>query len=71
MELTLGIDSIDSHHLVGVEKGTCEGVLTDDIISALKGHVKEDYQVRSKVVFREVKIHFLGVGWGSSVGEMV
>ncbi|KAL6485189.1 hypothetical protein MHYP_G00072340 [Metynnis hypsauchen] len=30
--------------IMGVEKEKCEGVLTDDIISALKGHVKEDYQ---------------------------
>ena len=37
------------------------GVLENDIISALKGHIKEGYTVRSKLILRSVKFTLLGL----------
>ncbi|XP_036430904.1 interferon-induced protein 44-like [Colossoma macropomum] len=39
--------------IMGIEKEKCEGLLTDDIISALKGHVIEGYTFNSKYPLSE------------------
>ncbi|KAL6485191.1 hypothetical protein MHYP_G00072360 [Metynnis hypsauchen] len=44
--------------IMGIEKEKCEGVLTDDIISALKGHVIEDYTFNSKHPLSEGNKHY-------------
>ena len=33
--------------IMGLERLTKHGVLPDDIISAIKGHIKDGYEVRS------------------------
>ncbi|KAL7881335.1 hypothetical protein AOLI_G00081830 [Acnodon oligacanthus] len=44
--------------IMGIEKEKCEGVLTDDIISALKGHVIEDYSFSSEYPLSEGNKHY-------------